>query len=133
MCIVFDLYVYVYMYMSVYVCMYLYLCVYVYVCTCVCVYVCVCVCGTPRFLDYGEPSWRKEADECLAAMNTFSEDVRNNFISTLDWLHEHAFSRTYGLGECAAATAAAAVAAAVVAAVAAAAVAIAAAAAPCCV
>ncbi|XP_076467867.1 leucine--tRNA ligase, cytoplasmic-like [Babylonia areolata] len=50
------------------------------------------------FLDYGEASWRKEADECLAQMNTFSEDVRHNFLATLDWLHEHALSRTYGLG-----------------------------------
>ncbi|KAK0056665.1 leucine--tRNA ligase cytoplasmic [Biomphalaria pfeifferi] len=50
------------------------------------------------FLDYGEPSWRSQAEEALSKMNTFSEDVRNNFMSTLDWLHEHACSRTYGLG-----------------------------------
>ncbi|CAG5126753.1 unnamed protein product, partial [Candidula unifasciata] len=50
------------------------------------------------FLDYGEPNWRAEAEKCLASMNTFSEDVRHNFLSTLDWLHEHACSRSYGLG-----------------------------------
>ncbi|CAL1544522.1 unnamed protein product [Lymnaea stagnalis] len=50
------------------------------------------------FLDYGEPAWRAQAEEALSAMNTFSDDVRHNFLSTLDWLHEHACSRTYGLG-----------------------------------
>lgn len=49
-------------------------------------------------MDYGEPVWRAQAEKCLASMNTFSEDVRNNFISTLDWLREHACSRSYGLG-----------------------------------
>lgn len=28
----------------------------------------------------------------------FSEEVRHNIESTLDWLHEHACSRSYGLG-----------------------------------
>uniref|UniRef100_A0A0B7B5B4 Uncharacterized protein n=1 Tax=Arion vulgaris TaxID=1028688 RepID=A0A0B7B5B4_9EUPU len=50
------------------------------------------------FLDYGEPVWRGLAEQCLASMNTFSDDVRHNFLSTLDWLHEHACSRSYGLG-----------------------------------
>lgn len=31
-------------------------------------------------------------------MNTFSEEVRKNFMSTLDWLKDHACSRQYGLG-----------------------------------
>lgn len=51
-----------------------------------------------RFLDYGEPTWRAQAEEALASMNTYSDEVRHNFLSTLDWLHEHACSRTYGLG-----------------------------------
>lgn len=50
------------------------------------------------FLVYGEKEWRKEADKCLAQMNTFSDDVRNNFVAVLDWMNEHACSRTYGLG-----------------------------------
>ncbi|XP_046369849.2 leucine--tRNA ligase, cytoplasmic-like [Haliotis rufescens] len=50
------------------------------------------------YLDYGEPKWRAQADECLASMETFHDEVRKNFMSTLDWLHEHAFSRSYGLG-----------------------------------
>ena len=28
----------------------------------------------------------------------YSEEVRHNFDATLEWLHEHACSRTYGLG-----------------------------------
>ncbi|XP_005104027.1 leucine--tRNA ligase, cytoplasmic [Aplysia californica] len=50
------------------------------------------------FLDYGEKVWRAEAEKCLADMNTFSEDVRNNFLAVLDWMKEHACSRSYGLG-----------------------------------
>lgn len=50
------------------------------------------------YLDYGEPSWRAQADKALAQMETFSEEVRKNFIATLDWLREHACSRSYGLG-----------------------------------
>ena len=30
----------------------------------------------------------------------YSEEVRNNFHVTLDWLHEHACSRVFGLGMC---------------------------------
>ena len=31
-------------------------------------------------------------------MECYSDDVRNNFERTLNWLKEHACSRTYGLG-----------------------------------
>ena len=47
---------------------------------------------------YGEKNWRAEAEKCLANLNTFSDDVRNNFVAVLDWMNEHACSRTYGLG-----------------------------------
>ncbi|XP_067663552.1 leucine--tRNA ligase, cytoplasmic-like [Haliotis asinina] len=50
------------------------------------------------YLDYGEPKWRAQAEECLASMETFHDEVRKNFQATLEWLHEHAFSRSYGLG-----------------------------------
>ncbi|XP_042902350.2 leucine--tRNA ligase, cytoplasmic [Parasteatoda tepidariorum] len=50
------------------------------------------------YLDYGEPSWKAQATQCLAAMNTYSDEVRRNLIATLDWLKEHACSRSYGLG-----------------------------------
>lgn len=50
------------------------------------------------YLDYGEESWKKEAEKSLADMNTFHEEVRKNFVASLNWLREHACSRTYGLG-----------------------------------
>ncbi|XP_071500839.1 LOW QUALITY PROTEIN: leucine--tRNA ligase, cytoplasmic-like [Diadema antillarum] len=50
------------------------------------------------YLDYGTPNWRAQADKALAAMETYSDESRQNFIATLDWMHEHACSRSYGLG-----------------------------------
>lgn len=50
------------------------------------------------FLDYGEESWKVQARQALKQMETYSEEVRKNFQATLEWLHEHACSRTYGLG-----------------------------------
>ncbi|KAK9497214.1 hypothetical protein O3M35_004573 [Rhynocoris fuscipes] len=50
------------------------------------------------FLDYGEPTWKSLAEDCLNHMETFHDEVRKNFTITLDWLHEHACARTYGLG-----------------------------------
>ncbi|CAG0889606.1 unnamed protein product [Cyprideis torosa] len=50
------------------------------------------------FLDYGELNWKNEARKALEHMETYSEEVRKNFLATLDWLQEHACSRTYGLG-----------------------------------
>ncbi|KFM68479.1 Leucine--tRNA ligase, cytoplasmic, partial [Stegodyphus mimosarum] len=50
------------------------------------------------YLDYGEPSWKALASKALSQMETYSEEVRRNFNATLDWLREHACSRSYGLG-----------------------------------
>ncbi|XP_076289357.1 leucyl-tRNA synthetase [Lasioglossum baleicum] len=50
------------------------------------------------YLDYGEASWKAEAMEALRNLNTFHDEVRKNFLACLDWLHEYACSRTYGLG-----------------------------------
>jgi len=50
------------------------------------------------YLDYGDADWKSAARDALSQMNTFSDDVRKNFESTLGWLQEHACSRTYGLG-----------------------------------
>lgn len=50
------------------------------------------------YLDYGEENWKKETLEALKNLNTFHDEVRKNFHACLDWLHEHACSRTYGLG-----------------------------------
>ncbi|XP_030067652.1 leucine--tRNA ligase, cytoplasmic [Microcaecilia unicolor] len=50
------------------------------------------------YLDYGEESWKNQARECLRSLETFCEETRRNFEATLEWLQEHACSRTYGLG-----------------------------------
>ncbi|KAB0363631.1 hypothetical protein FD754_007787 [Muntiacus muntjak] len=50
------------------------------------------------YLDYGEENWRKQTSQCLKNLETYCEETRRNFEATLDWLQEHACSRTYGLG-----------------------------------
>ncbi|KAH9056465.1 leucyl-tRNA synthetase [Lactarius vividus] len=50
------------------------------------------------YLDYGETKWRAEAERLLARMNTYFQETRNGFESTLAWLNQWACARTYGLG-----------------------------------
>ncbi|VDP31888.1 unnamed protein product [Heligmosomoides polygyrus] len=54
-----------------------------------------------RYLNYGDAEWKSETRKALAQLNTYSDEVRQvrrNFEATIDWLHEHACSRSYGLG-----------------------------------
>ncbi|KAJ1917024.1 cytosolic leucyl tRNA synthetase [Mycoemilia scoparia] len=50
------------------------------------------------YMTYGEPEWRKQVTDWLAKMDTYSEETRNQFERTLDWLNQWACARTYGLG-----------------------------------
>jgi len=50
------------------------------------------------YLNYGEAKWRERTSTCLRDLETYHDETRRNFTATLDWLHEHACSRTYGLG-----------------------------------
>ncbi|XP_073932831.1 leucine--tRNA ligase, cytoplasmic isoform X1 [Castor canadensis] len=50
------------------------------------------------YLDYGEENWKKQTSQCLKNLETFCEEARRNFEASLDWLQDHACSRTYGLG-----------------------------------
>ncbi|TKR78322.1 hypothetical protein L596_019145 [Steinernema carpocapsae] len=50
------------------------------------------------YLNYGDPEWKKETKNALERVNTFCEESRKNLDHTIDWLHEHACSRSYGLG-----------------------------------
>ncbi|XP_015605732.1 leucine--tRNA ligase, cytoplasmic [Cephus cinctus] len=59
---------------------------------------CVVALCNQWYLDYGEEKWKKQAEEALASLETFHDEVRKNFMACLDWLHEYACSRTYGLG-----------------------------------
>lgn len=59
---------------------------------------CVVALCNQWYLNYGEKDWKMQAEKSLANLNTFHDEVRKNFVASLDWLHEHACSRTYGLG-----------------------------------
>ncbi|KAI1715217.1 tRNA synthetases class I (I, l, M and v) domain-containing protein [Ditylenchus destructor] len=50
------------------------------------------------YLNYGDPAWKEKTKQCLSQLNTYTEEVRKNFEHTIDWLHEYACSRSYGLG-----------------------------------
>ncbi|XP_025412674.1 leucine--tRNA ligase, cytoplasmic isoform X2 [Sipha flava] len=50
------------------------------------------------YLDYGESEWKAAAELALKNLNTYHDEVRKNFTACLNWLHEYACSRTYGLG-----------------------------------
>ncbi|XP_041972979.1 leucine--tRNA ligase, cytoplasmic isoform X2 [Aricia agestis] len=59
---------------------------------------CVVALCNQWYLQYGEEKWKAQAERALAGINTYHDEVRKNFEATLNWLHEYAFSRTYGLG-----------------------------------
>ncbi|KAJ1908902.1 cytosolic leucyl tRNA synthetase [Tieghemiomyces parasiticus] len=50
------------------------------------------------YLDYGEPIWRDQTKQALAAMNTYGTETRNQFDRVLDWLNQWACARSFGLG-----------------------------------
>ncbi|XP_014779256.1 leucine--tRNA ligase, cytoplasmic [Octopus bimaculoides] len=50
------------------------------------------------YLDYGESTWKEQVKKSLDNVETYHPEVRQNFLATLDWLREHACSRSYGLG-----------------------------------
>uniref|UniRef100_A0A915C2C9 leucine--tRNA ligase n=1 Tax=Parascaris univalens TaxID=6257 RepID=A0A915C2C9_PARUN len=50
------------------------------------------------YLNYGDGTWKAETKQVLSQLETYSEEVRRNLEATIDWLHEHACSRSYGLG-----------------------------------
>ncbi|KAJ3319550.1 cytosolic leucyl tRNA synthetase, partial [Blyttiomyces sp. JEL0837] len=59
---------------------------------------CVVTLADQWYMDYGEEAWRKQTEECLAAMETFGSETRNAFEKTLGWLGQWACSRSFGLG-----------------------------------
>lgn len=50
------------------------------------------------YLDYEDEAWKDQVRGALEKLETFSSETRTRFEMTLDWLHGHACSRTYGLG-----------------------------------
>nr|XP_036222723.1 leucine--tRNA ligase, cytoplasmic [Bactrocera oleae] len=59
---------------------------------------CVVALCNQWYLNYGEPEWQAQAKKNLSKMEVYHEEARNNFEACLNWLHEYACSRTYGLG-----------------------------------
>lgn len=60
--------------------------------------ICVASLENQWYIDYGEPSWKKEVKEHMDQMEFYSEKGRNQFEHALDWLGQWPFSRTMGLG-----------------------------------
>lgn len=50
------------------------------------------------FLDYGNEDWKNKVRDALENMKLYPVASKKNFKETIDWLQEHACSRTYGLG-----------------------------------
>lgn len=50
------------------------------------------------YMAYGDKSWKEKGHKLLAKMNTYNTETRNSFQATMDWLHEWACARSYGLG-----------------------------------
>ncbi|KAH9442430.1 hypothetical protein Pst134EB_028682 [Puccinia striiformis f. sp. tritici] len=50
------------------------------------------------YLDYGEPTWQAKAYKLLERMNIRDGPTKKKFQEDLDWLHQWACARSYGLG-----------------------------------
>jgi leucyl-tRNA synthetase len=50
------------------------------------------------YLDCGDETRKSQVREALKRLETYSDESRTRFESTIDWLHDYACSRTYGLG-----------------------------------
>ena len=50
------------------------------------------------YIDYGEETWKAQALDCLAHMQTFAKETRHGFEAVLDWLKNWAVTRNFGLG-----------------------------------
>lgn len=61
---------------------------------------CDCVVASTEqyFLDYSKQEWKEKAHEAAKCINFYSEEVKNQFSSVIDWLRQWALSRTFGLG-----------------------------------
>lgn len=50
------------------------------------------------YLDYESAEWKDQVRGAIKNLETYSDETRARFEMTVDWLHGHACSRTYGLG-----------------------------------
>jgi leucyl-tRNA synthetase len=50
------------------------------------------------FLKYSDSEWKTKAVQCIKSMTFYPEDVRNDFLQTVEWLKDKACARRHGLG-----------------------------------
>lgn len=50
------------------------------------------------FLKFSDQEWKDKVKECIKQMKFFPEEVRSQFLNTVDWLKEKACTRKTGLG-----------------------------------
>ncbi|OAF70572.1 hypothetical protein A3Q56_01619 [Intoshia linei] len=60
--------------------------------------ICVVALCDQWYLDYGNQEWKDKVISYIGKMVIAPSEATNNFYATLDWLHEHACSRSFGLG-----------------------------------
>jgi leucyl-tRNA synthetase len=67
----------------------------------------VCRCGTKNhvkilenqwFLKFSDEEWKEKVKECIKAMKFYPEEIRAQFLNTVDWLKDKACTRRTGLG-----------------------------------
>jgi leucyl-tRNA synthetase len=59
---------------------------------------CVVALTDQYFILYNDEGWKEKARKVVDQIETYGEEVRRNLLSTIDWLHEYACSRQFGLG-----------------------------------
>lgn len=60
---------------------------------------CVVALADQWYLKYGEPEWQAQVrDHVQSTMELYNPQTKKDFLLTIEWLHEWACSRGYGLG-----------------------------------
>ncbi|CDW60125.1 Anticodon 1 and tRNA-synt 1g domain containing pr otein [Trichuris trichiura] len=50
------------------------------------------------YLNYGDEAWKIETRKAVDRLNTYNDSVKHNLSATVEWLHEYACCRSFGLG-----------------------------------
>jgi leucyl-tRNA synthetase len=67
----------------------------------------ICRCGTKNhvkilenqwFLKFSDEEWKEKVKECISRMKFYPEEIRAQFLNTVDWLKDKACTRKTGLG-----------------------------------
>lgn len=67
----------------------------------------ICRCGTrchvkilenQWFLKFSDEEWKRKVKECISMMKFYPEEIRQQFVNTVDWLENKACARKTGLG-----------------------------------